>query len=85
MTIVELAHLQEHIADLVTSVRDQGDIVFVAENGRIIARIVPPELLPEEIEQSLAVFDAMDRLAEEIGARWPTGMAATDAVHEQRR
>ena len=50
MAIVELAQLQEHIADFVTSVRDQGDIVFVAENGRIIARIVPPELLPEEID-----------------------------------
>ena len=51
MTIVELAQLQEHIADLVTMVRDQGDVVFVAENGRIIARIAPPELMPEEIEQ----------------------------------
>ena len=85
MTIVDLAQLQEQIADLVTLVRDQGDVVFVAEHGRIIARILPPELLPEEIDQSLAVFDDMDRLAEEIGARWPAGMAATDAVNEQRR
>jgi len=84
MTIIELEQLQEHLADLVTSVRDQGDVVFVAENGRIIARIVPPELMPEEIEQSLAAFDSMDEVAEEIGAHWPDGVTAVEAIQEQR-
>jgi antitoxin (DNA-binding transcriptional repressor) of toxin-antitoxin stability system len=85
MTIIELEQLQEHLSDLVTVVRDRRDVVFVAENGRIIARIVPPELTPEEIAQSLAAFDEMDEVAAEIGARWPHGVTAVDAIDEQRR
>ena len=51
--------------------------------GRVVARLVPVEHAPVAAEQATAVWADLDQLAAEIGARWPAGVTAAEAVREE--
>jgi hypothetical protein len=50
-----------------------------------VARLVPVEQIGTDTGDFAHIWANMDRLAAEIGARWPEGLSAADAVSEQRR
>ena len=53
--------------------------------GRTIARLIPASRRARGGKTSAAVWSDLDRLAVEIGARWPRGRSAVGAVQEGRR
>ena len=57
----------------------------VTHRGRVVARIVPVAAPETAASEDGAVWSDIDRLAAEIGARWPAGVTAVDAVREGRR
>lgn len=82
MVTVGIRELKQQTSELIRRVRERGDEIYVTHRGKIVARIVP--VLPEIADASLA-WDHLDRLAEEIGSRWPKGLSAAEAVSEERR
>lgn len=82
MQTVGIRTLKEHASAIIRRVRDEGQAIDVTLRGRVVARIVPVAPRGEEMRN---VWAEMDQLAAEIGAVWPTGVSAVDAVSDGRR
>ena len=62
----------------------------ITRRGVPVAMLVPASEAPDidaegALEHDMAVWAEMDRLAEEIGKRWPKGLSAADAISQDRR
>ena len=85
MLSVGIRELKEQTSQILRRVREDGEEIQVTYHGRVVARLVPasaPQPGPTDLS---AVWTNLDRLAAEIGARWPSGVTAADAVSEGRR
>jgi prevent-host-death family protein len=84
--VVGIRELKQQTSEILRRVREEGETIDVTYRGRVIARLVPVEQpnAPDSRDFA-AVWADMDRLAAEIGARWPEGVSATDALSEDRR
>ena len=99
MRSVGIRELRERTSEIIGWVRDEGVEVQVTHYGRPVARLVPVTAGPEAFEPAAeqrragvsaagdhaAIWAELDQLAAEIGARWPDGVSAAEAVAEQRR
>jgi antitoxin (DNA-binding transcriptional repressor) of toxin-antitoxin stability system len=73
------------MSQILRRVRENGEEVQVTYHGQGVARLVPagaPQLDSTELS---SVWTNLDHLADEIGARWPSGVTAADAVSKGRR
>ena len=84
MTLVDLQQLPALLGDLLQRVRHQGETIYITDHDEVIAWLMPPELSNEDAEHNLAVFDAMDETAAQIGEHWPAGVSSIDAIRAQR-
>jgi prevent-host-death family protein len=82
---VGVRELKAQISRILRDVIDQGEAVEVTHRGRPIARIIPLAAPTPEGRNDDAIWTDIDRLAAEIGTRWPVGSTAVDAVREGRR
>jgi prevent-host-death family protein len=84
MITVGIRELKQQASQLVRLVRENGSQVQITYRGKVVALLIPIESVsrPDEEAQSWA---AIDHLATEIGARWPTGVSAVEAVAEGRQ
>jgi prevent-host-death family protein len=85
MASVGMRDLKQRASQIVRSVQETGEPVEVTRHGRPVARIVPLAPRLEASSEAADIWDEMDRLARELSRRWPQGLAAADAVAEQRR
>ena len=85
MRSVGVRELKEHISQILREVREEGQEIQVTYHGRVIARLVPVTTSRPAPADLAAAWADLDRLAAEIGARWPVGVTATEAVGEGRR
>lgn len=89
MVSVGVRELREHMSKLLERVRTQGEVIEITLHGETVARLVPvhpPAAAEGELEGKMAALWAdIDQLAAEIGANWPQGISAVDAVRETRR
>ncbi len=85
MLSIGVRELKANASRILQRVRDQGETVAVTHRGRVIARIIPAAAPGAAAPDDGAVWSDLDRLAAEIGARWPAGVTAADAVREGRR
>lgn len=85
MRAVGVWELKEHASEILRRVRERGESVDVTYHGRIIARIVPLQELPGSRQELREFWVDWDQLAEQIGAEWPEGVSALDAVNDVRR
>ena len=86
MSSVGVRELKEQTSQILRRVREGRETIEVTYHGKVVARLVPVE--ESKIDNSAeiaAVWAEMDQLAAEIGARWPAGVSAADAVSEGRR
>ena len=85
MKSVGARELKENAGKVLRRVREERETIEIAWHGRAIARLVP--VLPAKAEPKMLakIWSDLDRLSEEIGARWPKGVTAAGAVREQRR
>lgn len=82
---VGVRELKAHTSEILRRVRDEGETVAVTHRGRVIARVVPAES-PAKIQDDWRSFwEDWDKLAAEIGKRWPEGVSAEDAMNDVRR
>jgi len=87
MRAVGVRELQSHASRILKEVTTRRQPVAITRHGRVIARIVPVDEVPtgEERAQVRRVLTDLERLSEEISARWPKGLSAVDAVSRERR
>ena len=84
MITVGVRELKQQASELVRLVRETGSQVQVTYRGKVVALLIPVER-SREPEQEAQAWMELDRLAAEIGARWPAGISAEQAVPEDRR
>ncbi|MFA5874539.1 MAG: type II toxin-antitoxin system prevent-host-death family antitoxin [Anaerolineales bacterium] len=84
MVTVGIRELKQQASELIRLVRETGSQVQVTHRGQVVALLIPvvPSKNKENENRSWANLDA---LAAEIGARWPKGVSAAQAVSEHRR
>ena len=85
MKSVGVRELKDQTNRILRRVRERGEEIQVTYRGHAIARLIPASRRPRGGPASAAVWSDLDRLAVEIGARWPRGRSAVEAVREGRR
>jgi prevent-host-death family protein len=85
MEVIGIRQLKDHATQIMRKVREEGAEYQVTYHGKVIARIVPTELVPMSGAELEAYWADLDALAEEIGKHWPEGVSAVDAVRDVRR
>jgi prevent-host-death family protein len=84
MVTVGVRELKQQTSELIRLVRETGKQVQVTYHGKVVALLVPVESAAGGDSEKHA-WDELDSLAAEIGARWPKGVSAAQAVSETRR
>ena len=84
MTTIGVRELKQHASQVLRRVRERGEEIEVTHHGRVVARLVPVERQRSRRSPS-AAWSTLDRVAREIGARWPKGWSAARAVRDGRR
>lgn len=86
MSSIGIRELKAHTGEVLRRVRKGGETVEITFHGRVVARLMPaaPPAFPGIAEKN-PVWSDLDKLAAEIGARWPDGLSAVEAVREGRR
>ncbi len=75
--------MKQHASELIRLVREEGNEIQVTYRGEVVALLIPvARSAPQEEAQAWA---KIDHLAAEIGAHWPSGISAAEAVAENRR
>jgi len=85
MRAIGVRELKEHASQVLRRVRERGEEIEVTYHGRVVARLIPVPRERPRPRASAAVWSTFDRVAREIGARWPKGRSAANAVREGRR
>ncbi len=88
MDVIGVRELKQKTSEILRRVREAGEPIEVACRGEVVARIVPVKRRQPSAKtraRSRAVWADIDRIAEEIAARWPRGVSAVQAVREGRR
>ena len=84
-TSVGVRELKQQASSLLRRVRERGEVVSITYRGKVVARLVPVVLEDERLLETSRVWAELDALAAEIGAHWPEGESAAEAVQQQRR
>ena len=82
MLTVGVRELKQQASELVRMVRETGEEVQVTYRGQVVALLIPVNPTRKNNKDA---WSKLDHLAAEIGARWPEGVSAADAVSEARR
>ncbi|MGH7325077.1 MAG: type II toxin-antitoxin system Phd/YefM family antitoxin [Candidatus Rokuibacteriota bacterium] len=85
MRAIGVRELKEHASQVLRRVRERGEEIEVTYHGRVVARLIPVSRDRPPTRASAAAWSTLDRVAREIGARWPKGRSAAKAVREGRR
>ncbi|MFL5590504.1 MAG: type II toxin-antitoxin system Phd/YefM family antitoxin [Ktedonobacteraceae bacterium] len=86
MKTLEVGELQKRIGEMLHLVQEKGEIIEVTNRGEVVALLVPAHKPQQPAEQpSGAIWTDFDRLAAEIGVRWPEDVSAVDTVRDLRR
>ncbi|MBI3635377.1 MAG: type II toxin-antitoxin system prevent-host-death family antitoxin [Candidatus Rokubacteria bacterium] len=85
MATVGVRELKTRASQLVRGVRERGLEVEVTYRGQVVARLVPVGGQRPDRRRGARAWSTLDRVASEIGARWPKGRSAADEVRKGRR
>ena len=84
MTEIGIRELKQRTSEILRHVREEKETISITYRGRVVARLTQVDKVGRK-ELDSQVWTSMDELAAEIGARWPVGATAVEAVREQRR
>ena len=84
MVTVGVRELKQQASELIRLVCETGSEVQVTLRGQVVALLIPvtPSVSTADEKRSWA---NLETLSAEIGARWPKGVSAAQAVAEDRR
>jgi antitoxin (DNA-binding transcriptional repressor) of toxin-antitoxin stability system len=76
--------LEEHTRDVLRRVREGGEILDIADDGEVFARLIP---VPPPVDAATrqAIWERRRQLIEDIDQSWPEGVSAADAIADVRR
>lgn len=77
--------LRARTSQILRRVREKGETIEITYRGQVIARIVPAIPVKPDAAALDAIWADLDRLASEIGRKWPANVTAVAAVSEARR
>jgi prevent-host-death family protein len=87
METVGVRELKQKTTQVLRRVREKKAQIQVTYRGEVVALLVPVPSQkrkgPTAAEE--AAWADLDQLAAEIGANWPKGVTAVDAIREDRR
>jgi prevent-host-death family protein len=84
MRIIGVDELKEQAGELIRQVRDQGRAIEISDGGAVVARLVPVHAVTNVIKDDEVIWADLERLSEEISARWQGSLSAVDAVRDVR-
>ena len=84
MRTIGSRQLKAHLGAVLREVRERGEEYAVTHRGKTIARIVPEEPSARQEFDLDAWLAEGDRIAHEIGKKWPKGVSAAQAISEDR-
>jgi prevent-host-death family protein len=84
MITVGIRELKQQASELIRQVREENQEIQVTYRGEVVALLVPVKRSDPPDEKSQAWVE-LNLLAAEIGAHWPQGVSAADAIAEGRR
>ena len=84
MVTVGVRELKQQASKLIRLVRETGSEVRVTHRGQVVALLIPVTPLKSNAGEKHS-WASLDTLSAEIGARWPKGVTAAEAVAEGRR
>jgi prevent-host-death family protein len=84
MVTVGIRELKQQASELIRKVREDGAEVQITYHGKVVALLVPVAEA-DQTKQEAKTWTDIDNLAAEIGARWPKGLSASQAISEDRR
>ncbi|GIX48316.1 MAG: antitoxin [Candidatus Tectimicrobiota bacterium] len=84
MEEIGIRELKQRTSEVLRRVRE-GEVISITYRSRVIARLVPVAETEGVRAEAFRVWADMEALAQEIGACWPAGLSAVEAVREQRR
>ena len=82
---VGIRELRLSASKILRRVREKGEAIDITYRGQVIARIIPAAPAKPDPQVLGAIWADLDRVAEEIGQRWPAGLSAAEAVSAERR
>lgn len=82
VSTIEVDDLAIQLRDVLRRVQEDGDVIDIADHGKVLARLTPP---PVKAATRQAIRERRRALAEEIGKHWPADVSAAQAVAEGRR
>ena len=85
MRAIGVRELKTHASQVLRRVRESEEEIEITHHGRVVARLVPVVRERPRPRESAAAWSTLDRVAREIGSRWPRGRSAADTVREGRR
>ncbi len=87
MKSVGVRELKQKTTQVLRRVREKKEQIQVTYRGEVVALLVPVPSARRRatLDADEAVWADRDQLAAEIGAHWPKGVTATDAIREDRR
>lgn len=87
MDTVGVRELKQRTSQLVRRVREKKVQIEVTYRGEVVALLipVPSAKRPAKAAADEAVWADLDQLAAEIGAHWPQGVTAVEAIRADRR
>lgn len=87
MVTIAIRDVERHISALLQRVQSGRETIEITDAGHVVVRIVPaePETIAPRGGEIRRVWEARDKLAREIGATWPEGLSAADAIDQDRR
>jgi prevent-host-death family protein len=85
MSEAGIRELKANASELVRRVREDGEVIDITYYGEVVARLIPAKRSKASAEQLEQLWADMDKLAEEVSAKWSGSPSAVDAVREGRR
>ena len=83
METLTVREFKRRAGELIRMVHENGSEIQITYRGEAVALLIPVTRANRRKEAQ--AWLEIDRLAAEIGARWPDGMTIEDAVAEGRR
>jgi prevent-host-death family protein len=77
--------LKQHASEILRCVKENNESITITNRDHSVAKLVPLRDAESTRAEAQSVLADMDDLAREIGALWPAGITASQAVDEQRR
>jgi prevent-host-death family protein len=79
---VGIRELKQDASRLIRRVQETGEELEVTVRGETVTVLVP---VRQQRKRAKSVWTDLDRLARDIGRRWPKGHSAASVVREGRR